>query len=156
MKGRLVLMAWEYVCARVFRVLAGIVRLTWLWGCAKRCCVVPHKPGTEGQTRAGLQAVLSRCSCVCCVVLVATSLCGPDVCTHLEMMLVTVASPELLDVVADVAATARILLSSSLQVLDTRQTFLNLCQGNHYQFDMLRRGKHSSMMVGARCWPSHV
>lgn len=33
------------------------------------------------------------------------------------------------------------------QVLDTRQTFLNLCQGNHYQFDMLRRGKHSSMMV---------
>ncbi|CAM9909652.1 unnamed protein product, partial [Hapterophycus canaliculatus] len=33
------------------------------------------------------------------------------------------------------------------QVLDTRQTFLNLCQGNHYQFDMLRRAKHSSMMV---------
>lgn len=36
------------------------------------------------------------------------------------------------------------------QVLDTRQTFLNLCQGNHYQFDMLRRGKHSSMMVRRR------
>lgn len=33
------------------------------------------------------------------------------------------------------------------QVLDTRQTFLNLCQGNHYQFDLLRRAKHSSMMV---------
>jgi hypothetical protein len=30
---------------------------------------------------------------------------------------------------------------------DTRQAFLNLCQGNHYQFDQLRRGKHTSMMV---------
>ncbi|CAN0308677.1 unnamed protein product [Ectocarpus sp. 12 AP-2014] len=37
--------------------------------------------------------------------------------------------------------------SQECEVLDTRQTFLNLCQGNHYQFDMLRRGKHSSMMV---------
>lgn len=30
---------------------------------------------------------------------------------------------------------------------DSRQSFLNLCQGNHYQFDQLRRAKHTSMMV---------
>lgn len=30
---------------------------------------------------------------------------------------------------------------------DTRQSFLDLCLGNHYQFDQLRRAKHTSMMV---------
>lgn len=30
---------------------------------------------------------------------------------------------------------------------DSRQSVLNLCQGNHYQFDQLRRAKHTSMMV---------
>ena len=33
------------------------------------------------------------------------------------------------------------------EFFDTRQQFLNLCQGNHYQFDKLRRAKHTSMMV---------
>ena len=30
---------------------------------------------------------------------------------------------------------------------DSRQQYLSLCQGNHYQFDELRRAKHSSMMT---------
>jgi len=33
------------------------------------------------------------------------------------------------------------------EFFNTRQCFLDLCRGNHYQFDELRRSKHTSMMV---------
>ncbi|KAI3505620.1 hypothetical protein L1887_27753 [Cichorium endivia] len=33
------------------------------------------------------------------------------------------------------------------EFFNTRQAFLNLCMENHYQYDTLRRAKHSSMMV---------
>lgn len=38
------------------------------------------------------------------------------------------------------------------EFLNNRQAFLNLCRGNHYQFDELRRAKHTSMMV---LWHMH-
>jgi hypothetical protein len=33
------------------------------------------------------------------------------------------------------------------EIFTTRQQFLSMCQGNHYQYDQLRRAKHASMMV---------
>ncbi|XP_048318363.1 histone acetyltransferase HAC1 isoform X2 [Ziziphus jujuba] len=51
---------------------------------------------------------------------------------------------EITDVAADTKDKDEILES---EFFDTRQAFLSLCQGNHYQYDTLRRAKHSSMMV---------
>uniref|UniRef100_A0A0E0LFE3 histone acetyltransferase n=1 Tax=Oryza punctata TaxID=4537 RepID=A0A0E0LFE3_ORYPU len=33
------------------------------------------------------------------------------------------------------------------EIFDTRQAFLSFCQGYHYQYDTLRRAKHSTMMM---------
>ncbi|KAL2578309.1 hypothetical protein AAZV13_15G000200 [Glycine max] len=51
---------------------------------------------------------------------------------------------EITDVPADTKDKDEILES---EFFDTRQAFLSLCQGNHYQYDTLRRAKHSSMMI---------
>ncbi|KAF8053136.1 hypothetical protein N665_1462s0019 [Sinapis alba] len=51
---------------------------------------------------------------------------------------------EITDIPADTTDRDEILES---EFFDTRQAFLSLCQGNHYQYDTLRRAKHSSMMV---------
>ncbi|XP_039005951.1 histone acetyltransferase HAC1-like [Hibiscus syriacus] len=51
---------------------------------------------------------------------------------------------EITDVPTDTEDKDEILES---EFFDTRQAFLSLCQGNHYQYDTLRRAKHSSMMV---------
>ncbi|XP_010476788.1 PREDICTED: histone acetyltransferase HAC12-like isoform X1 [Camelina sativa] len=51
---------------------------------------------------------------------------------------------EIGDIPADTKDRDEILES---EFFDTRQAFLSLCQGNHYQYDTLRRAKHSSMMV---------
>ncbi|KAG6522517.1 hypothetical protein ZIOFF_019657 [Zingiber officinale] len=51
---------------------------------------------------------------------------------------------EIYDVADDTKDKDEILES---EFFDTRQAFLSLCQGNHYQYDTLRRAKHSSMMI---------
>ncbi|XWS16583.1 hypothetical protein CRYUN_Cryun34aG0101100 [Craigia yunnanensis] len=51
---------------------------------------------------------------------------------------------EITDVPTDTKDKDEILES---EFFDTRQAFLSLCQGNHYQYDTLRRAKHSSMMI---------
>eukprot|EP00793_Prasinoderma_coloniale_P000996 PRCOL_00007086-RA len=42
------------------------------------------------------------------------------------------------------------------EFFDARQQYLSLCQGNHYQFDQLRRAKHSSMMTLYHLHNPHV
>ncbi|XP_039071861.1 histone acetyltransferase HAC1-like isoform X1 [Hibiscus syriacus] len=51
---------------------------------------------------------------------------------------------EIIDVPTDTKDKDEILES---EFFDTRHAFLSLCQGNHYQYDTLRRAKHSSMMI---------
>ncbi|KAL0865223.1 hypothetical protein Bca101_044341 [Brassica carinata] len=51
---------------------------------------------------------------------------------------------EITDIPADTTDRDEILEN---EFFDTRHAFLSLCQGNHYQYDTLRRAKHSSMMV---------
>ncbi|KDD71691.1 hypothetical protein H632_c4555p0, partial [Helicosporidium sp. ATCC 50920] len=46
-----------------------------------------------------------------------------------------------------VGSTADPVPAMESEFFDSRQSFLSLCQGNHYQFDAPRRAKHSSMMV---------
>jgi len=36
---------------------------------------------------------------------------------------------------------------AAAEIFDTRQAYLSLCQGNRFQYDTLRRAKHSSMMT---------
>ncbi|CAA6670378.1 unnamed protein product [Spirodela intermedia] len=56
----------------------------------------------------------------------------------------TLTSVEIVGVPTDTKDKDEILES---EFFDTRQAFLSLCQGNHYQYDTLRRAKHSSIMV---------
>lgn len=69
------------------------------------------------------------------------------------------ASNEALDIIPSKETSSNLQQSKNLKNIDddleeldceffnNRQAFLNLCRGNHYQFDELRRAKHTSMMV---------